>query len=116
MSHTHEVFDQLFDPILIWDFASRRISYVNDAATGVYGYAREEMIGHVGDELLAPAPPWRDYRASLERDGKWTGTLAQRRRDGSVVEVETRMVVVREGDDVSVIETNRPVAGRPRLE
>ncbi|MCZ7584012.1 MAG: PAS domain S-box protein [Deltaproteobacteria bacterium] len=59
-----------------------KISYVNDTLCKTYGYARDELIGRpmtVLEEGEGSKAIW----PILERDGRWSGEILQRRKDGS---------------------------------
>jgi PAS domain S-box-containing protein len=53
---------------------------------------------------------------AIERDGTWEGELVQSRRDGAEVVVESRHVLVRDGEHAYVLEANRDVTARKRVE
>jgi len=56
-------------------------------------------------------------RQTLEAQGRWTGELVQKRRDQQPIDVESRMVLARDPDgNRVVIETNRPITERKRME
>src|SRR5439155_737034 len=68
-----------------------------------------------------PPPPPGDrqvaaWAAALERDGRWEGELTHTARDGRVLRVESRQVMVEEDGRRHVLASNRDVTGRRRAE
>jgi two-component system CheB/CheR fusion protein len=93
------------------------IVYWNRGAEFLYGYPREEACGRIAHELLGKS--W-DRQASLneilQREGRWNGELEHRTRDGRDITVDSIQVLFQEGERSLVLETNRDVTERKRLE
>ncbi len=109
--------DQTYDAVIVWDWGGP-ITFWNRGAERMYGYTREEASGMSTRALLKTAAGGNatDFLEALERNGEWEGELLHTRRDGQVIDVESRMVVIREDGMVSVLETVRNVTERKRTE
>jgi PAS domain S-box-containing protein len=110
--------DQTHDAIVVWEFPRTIVSW-NRAAQELYGFSREDAIGHSSHELLHTEHPLPtpDFEALLERDGEWTGELTHTTRAGRKILVESRHVLMREADGRRlVLETNRDITGRRQAE
>ncbi len=94
------------------------ISYWNQGAEEVYGWSKEEAVGAVMHELLRTRLPSsrEDVNATLRLSGRWEGELRHTRRDGEIIEVESRQVVVGEAESKIVLEINRDITERNRNE
>jgi PAS domain S-box-containing protein len=76
------------------------ILYTNAAFDRLFGYAPGELIGQHASVLNAPdeASPEEVARAilgGLQRTGRWTGDIANRRKDGSVFWTRANIAAVR---------------------
>jgi PAS domain S-box-containing protein len=110
--------DQTHDAIVVWEFPRTIVSW-NRAAQELYGFSREDAIGHSSHELLHTEHPLPtpDFEALLERDGEWTGELTHTTRDGRKILIESRHVLMHEADGRRlVLETNRDITGRRQAE
>ncbi|CAA9569565.1 MAG: hypothetical protein AVDCRST_MAG49-3456 [uncultured Thermomicrobiales bacterium] len=108
--------DHAGDAIFAWDWDGT-VTFWNQGAETLYGFPREAAVGRLSHDLLQTRhPDGRErFLATLARDGTWEGELEQVRRDGTPIVVETRHVLVREGDRAYVIEANRDVTARRAL-
>ena len=107
------------DAILIRDPADR-IVYWNKGALEIYGYTPEEVMGRVTHELFqteSPEPMER-IMEKLHRDGRWTGELIHRRKDGKRITVTSRWVLAPDGhpNQRRVLETNNDVTRQKQSE
>jgi len=117
LQHQHDLLDRSYDPILIYELPTGVISYWNRGAEETYGYSRDEALGQVVFRLLATSPDPRNFLRPLESEGQWTGELVHTRRDGKVIDVESRMVRIADsGGQAVVVETNRDITRRKRVE
>lgn len=96
------------------------ITYWNRAATELYGWRREEAVGHRAAQLLDtvfPAPQ-AAILDELERTGRWEGELIHKTRDGRHVTVASRWALQRDarGRPVSILETNNDVTAHRTVE
>ena len=112
-----QLLDHAYDAIFAWDWDGP-ILFWNRGAERLYGYAREEAVGRVSHDLLRTRHPFATEQMllALGRDGDWEAELEHVRRDGSVVPVETRHVLVREPGRRYVLEVNRDISERRRAE
>jgi PAS domain S-box-containing protein len=85
-----EILDQLAEAVLITDAAGRYVE-VNLAAANLLGRTRAEVLGlSVADVHAGPRERTEAEFARLSDEGFWHGTVALRRKDGSIVEVDAR--------------------------
>lgn len=114
-----ELIDLSRDAILVRDAVSRVIFW-NKGAEDLYGWSSQEALGRITHSLLQTRFPSSraEVDARLEQDGHWEGELTHTRRDGSLVVVESRQVLVRErlGHARTILEINRDITERRRLE
>ena len=107
------------DAILVRDPVGRVLSW-NRGAEELYGWTEQEALGRVTHTLLKTRFPVdrADVDARLEGDGRWEGELVHIRRDGSVVTVESRQVLMHndEGQPGAVLEINRDITQRRQQE
>ena len=90
------VFADTHEGILIVD-GKRRIIEVNNAATTITGFSREELVGQPANLTHAPGQPaslYREIRESLLSTGHWRGEMQGQRRDGSTYPVQVSTSVV----------------------
>jgi PAS domain S-box-containing protein len=109
--------DHAFDAIFVWDWDGA-ISQWNRGAELLYGYSPGQAIGQVSHDLLRTTQPdgTRPLRQIIEREGSWQGELRHVRRDGTWITVESRQVLVPDGDRPYVLEINRDLTARKRAE
>lgn len=107
------------DAILVRDSISRVISW-NHGAEELYGWTTHEAMGRVTHSLLKTRFPTSlaTIEARLEHEGQWEGELTHTRKDGSIVVVESRQVLIRneQGIPTAKLEINRDITERRRLE
>jgi PAS domain S-box-containing protein len=100
------------DAILVRD-AADRITFWNDGATEIYGYSRDEALGHVAHELFRTEfpEPLERIKRKLSLDGRWSGELRHTCANGSKITVSTRWVAERDarGNITAVLESNRDI-------
>ncbi len=112
-----ELLDRTRDAILVRD-PEGRILYWNRGAEGLYGWPAVEVVGRRIGEVLRPRErPWAEAADTVLRTGEWAGEGEFRRRDGSVVPVETRWSLVRgaEGEADRILEIHTDITERKRL-
>ncbi len=97
-------FENLGEALMIWS-ADGTIVQVNKAYTKLTGHAPEEVIGRPEAEFRSPLQP-ADFHAEVQRtllkDGRWSGGIWARRKDGSLYREYRNISVVRdEGGGIS---------------
>ena len=109
--------DLSYEPILVWQFDGPIIEW-NKGCENLYGHARQEAVGRVSHELLKTELPVSldEYRADLERNGFWSGELRHFTHDGRQVLIETRQQLIESQGQRLVLETNRDITERKRVE
>jgi len=110
------VFDNLYDAVLITDTESRLVGW-NRAAERVFGWTREEALGHgvelwLGEDRAEALG--REVFDALDRDGRWQGEIRFSRKDGSPGVAETLVVPLLDenGRRVGALGVNRDVTDR----
>lgn len=105
------------DAILVWELDGT-VSYWNPSAEDLYGWIRNEVLGQSMEQLLAVEPDsFRIAREALEREGEWTGELAQLRKDGSPITVDARWTLIRDDDNapLHVLAIHTDITEKKRL-
>jgi PAS domain S-box-containing protein len=107
------------DAILVRD-AYNRITYWNKGATEVYGYSREEALGRMSHDLFQTVfpDPLDGIEETLRRDGRWTGELLHKCKDGREIIVTSRWALDRDlaGNPLSILETNNDITKQKHSE
>jgi PAS domain S-box-containing protein len=110
--------DLSYEPIFAWELEGD-IVYWNRGAEELYGFSKQEAVGCKSHRLLQTIHPisLEELRHLLERNGQWIGELEHTTHDGRQVIVESRqMLVPTAGDRWLVLESNRNITERKRLE
>ena len=111
--------DLAYDAILCWDFHTELITLWNRGAEDLYGYSRDEAIGHpVHDLLQTEFPVPLDHIGhALDTRGHWEGQLVHHTKDGRTIVVSSRWAA-QTGDlpPSTVLEINTDVTDRARRE
>jgi two-component system sensor histidine kinase/response regulator len=106
------------DAILVHRAGDHVITSWNDGATALYGWTQAEAVGQSVRALLhGQLPcPFDEIKAALATTGRWEGELGQTRRDGTLVTVESRWALQRDGagQPVAYLEINRDCTERVR--
>jgi PAS domain S-box-containing protein len=113
-----QLIDLAHDAIIVRALDGRILQW-NAGAKEIYGWSGTEAVGKVTHDLLQTTFPGsrQEVMAAIERNGRWDGELTHRRKDGSVVIVESRHVVVgSSGGYSAVLEINRNITSRKRAE
>lgn len=107
------------DAILVRD-GSDHVTYWNKGASELYGYSREEAVGHLTHELLHTEfpQPLEQIIQQLHREGRWTGELIHRRKDGTQIVVASRWALDRDdrGNRKRILETNNDITQQKHSE
>jgi two-component system CheB/CheR fusion protein len=109
-----EMLAQAQEPIMVWRWDGT-VTYWNHACEETYGYAAARAVGRTVTKLLAPEPH-AEVRHALRRDGRWRGELTHTTNDGTRIDLDSSMALVRDPDGQEhVIEAGRPITEYKRL-
>ncbi len=110
-----DVFERTLNPIAMLD-ESRRLLAVNSAVVELLGYRSDELVGRSIDELIAsPSRALRDKEwQHLVQAGEQSGSHTYRRRDGSQIEIDFAIRLVRVGQRTLLVAVVLPL-GRVTL-
>lgn len=81
--------------------AEGKVCWVNASFSRLFGYEPWEVIGHAPSVLKSGRHSIAFYQelwTSISRGDVWRGTLVNRRKDGSLIEVEQTITPVCHGD------------------
>ena len=109
--------DETYDAVLVWEW-NGPITFWNRGAERLYGFPREEALGRVSHDLLhaKTAGGVGGLISALERESFWEGELEHTTRDGKRSPWKRRMVLVREAERPYVLEANRDITARLKME
>lgn len=109
--------DLSYEPIFVWDL-DRGIVEWNKGCEQLYGYDKEEAARRISHRLLKTVHPVTvdELLETLQRDGVWSGEVRHTVRDGREVIVESRHQLVESRGRRLVLETNRDITERKRIE
>src|SRR5262249_20242482 len=107
------------EAILVRDMEGR-VQFWNSGAEALYGWRRGEVMGkdaHYVLQTVFPVPQ-EDIRLALEEDGRWSGNLVQRTKDGIEVTVASRQALVVESSNIPnvILEINHDITAQLRVE
>ncbi len=91
------VYENMADAVLITD-AERKIISCNRAFSRMFGYRREELIGEMPTLIMIESEEDTFYQRMwqrLQEEGRWSGRIKNRKKDGSVIPVWLTIGVVR---------------------
>ncbi|MCO6057683.1 EAL domain-containing protein [Pseudomonas sp. MOB-449] len=110
--------DKAQDAIVVHGM-DQRISYWNKSAERLYGVSKEDALGQSAQELIyQEQSPLNDATDRLIEVGDWAGEVTLRRRDGSLVTLESHRTLVRDedGQPQSVLSINTDITHRKTAE
>jgi PAS domain S-box-containing protein len=105
---------QTHDAVIVWRLGGG-VMYWNRGAAELYGWTVAEAAGKPVHQLLGTALPLteEEFHRQLIEARRWQGEIRQRKKDGTTVVVESRMVTMTEDQGgILVLETNRDVTDR----
>jgi PAS domain S-box-containing protein len=96
--------------------ADDRISYWNEGAERLYGWAKEEAVGQSPHDLLRTEFPIA--LSEILNSDRWEGELRHTKRDGTKITVASRWTTLRdeEGKPVAWLEINSDISPRKAAE
>jgi PAS domain S-box-containing protein len=110
-----ELLELALDAVFVRD-ADRRITYWNRGAEVTYGWAREEALGQIPQDLLSTEYPLaiEEIERIVTEKGAWEGDLIQHAKDGRRLIVEARWAAQYDGAGhlVGLLEVNRDISAR----
>ena len=115
------ILDMANEPIFIRD-GEDRITYWNQGAQRLYGWSKEEVLGHVTQSIFntqdTQSQSLEDINAQLHATGHWEGELRRIRRDGASVNVASSLTLQRDDSNraLSIIEINYDITERKESE
>jgi PAS domain S-box-containing protein len=106
--------DAVGDAVIAVD-TGHRIIFWNEAATRIYGWKPEEVIGHYAADILVPELSKEENRrisAKLDRGVRWEGEYHVRHRDGYIfpIHVTDSPVFNDNGDLVAIIGVSHDIS------
>ncbi len=112
--------EQTADSIWMQDL-DNTVTYVNRAFSRVYGFASEEIVGrNAGIVASGKHGPefFAEIWATAAAGGTWTGAIVNRRKDGTVFEVDAVISGIRDGNGrlIGYMQTDRDVTRERALE
>lgn len=113
-------FEHMFDGVLVTDLSGKIID-CNPGAEKMFGHAREGLLGKTPETILSPAEE-RDLLSkmleAMRRQGRWSGLVRFRRKDGARGTCETVVVphLDEYGRTCAAIFVLRDVTDRKELE
>jgi two-component system CheB/CheR fusion protein len=108
--------EQAHEAVLVREMTGE-IVYWNRGAELLYGFSANEAQGKLTHELLGKTSAVQTaLNQALIHEGRWSGELAHRTKDGRELAVESSQVLVDEGGQRRVLATNRDITDRRRLE
>lgn len=114
-----QLLDLANDSIIVRDLEDR-ITYWNQGAERLFGWTESDALGRFEYELLQTVftRSAEEIRHAFVRDGHWEGELVQKKRDGSIITVESRWTLQRntDGSPHATLEISNDVTQRRRLE
>src|SRR4051812_10817342 len=114
-----QLIDLSQDAVVTMDH-KRRILTWNKGAEEIYGWPKEDAAGKVFPELLKTvAPiPLSEIDEILRREGRWEGELIHTARNGRLLDVDSRQVLIGGGDGLppSILAISRDITQRKQNE
>jgi PAS domain S-box-containing protein len=111
--------DKATDAIMTLDLQGQ-ITFWNSGAERLYGWRADEAVNKLQEAQLYSQEntPAVNARSRTLRDGRWKGEIAQTKKDGSVILVESRWTLVtdRDGNPRSILIINTDITEKKKLE
>jgi PAS domain S-box-containing protein len=105
--------EHIFDGVIVTDLDGRIVEW-NPAATRMFGYSKEEMVGKTPSVLHRPADDGElttNMLKTMRRSGRWSGEMHFLRKNGSEGVAETLVVPLGDefGRHLAAIFVNRDI-------
>ena len=113
-----EILDLVHDSVVVHEMDGRIVQW-NSAAEALYGWTRDEALGHILHELLpSDSELLPEREARLLADGAWEGEVCRSTRDGRPAWIDLRSSLRRDPDGrpMGIVETGRDVTARRAAE
>jgi len=93
----------------------------NDAAEGLYGWKREEVLGKYSPDILATYSPHTsssDWLTHIFTEGFWKGEVSQKRKDGTSLAIRASVSAVKDfsGSIIGFVTVNRDITASKQAE
>ncbi|HEX4441422.1 MAG TPA: PAS domain S-box protein [Thermoanaerobaculia bacterium] len=112
-------FDHISDAVITLDLQAHIVEW-NPGAERMFGFTKEQMIGHTPDRLRAPGieRTATELIADMRREGRWSGEIHFVRADGVAGVCDTVVVPLADdfGRTIAALAVCRDVTDRKRLE
>ena len=112
-------FDHISDAVITLDLQARIVEW-NPGAERMFGYTKEQMLGHTPDRLREPGVERtaKDLIGDMRREGRWSGEIRFVRPDGVKGVCDTVVVPLADdfGRTIAALAVCRDVTDRKRLE
>ncbi len=111
-------FEHIFDGVVVTDLDGRIVDW-NPGAARMFGYPKEEAVGQTPALVHRPEDTQltETMLKTMRREGRWSGEMRFRRKDGSEGVAETLVVAVGDefGRPLAAIFVNRDITEQKRL-
>lgn len=96
--HQASLLDKAQDAIVVCGM-DKIILFWNKSAERLYGWTQDEVLGHTIKDLLSDDPDSFIHAINRVTDiGEWSGEMTKRRKDGSILTVESRWTLITDDD------------------
>jgi PAS domain S-box-containing protein len=96
------------------------ITWCNDRVEGIYGYAKDELIGKDASFFfptgVSPSEFTKVVTGALKEKGLFQGSTKVKRKDGSVIDVEYSITQIPDKHPFEVVAVARDITERKRIE
>jgi len=115
-----QLLSEVHDAVFSSD-SNSRITYWNRAAERMFGWTKEEALGHTSGELLQPATDAstiEEAKSKLKKEGYWMGEGQYSRKDGTSFFVEVNATILKNADGkyAGQIVVSRDITERKKAE
>lgn len=119
MRQQAELLDLVHGAIIVRDLSSR-ILFWNRGAEAIYGWKKDEALGHVTHSFLQTKfpQPLAEIEEALLRKDRWEGELEHVKKGGGHIAVASRWALRRDsqGQPEAILEINNDISMRKRAE